>query len=421
MQKIEKKKLNVWILQTGEPLVIDGENERSMRGMNLATKLTERDHNVLFFSSDFNHQKKIHRTNQNKYIKYNFNLSFQLIKSPGYQKNIGIKRLYDHLKMAKNLKKLLDKTKNLPDVVFIGYPPIEVAYVMGKWLKNKKIPYILDIKDQWPDLIVDAFPKYIRPFVKVILFPYYIWAKKTIRNAHTISSMSLSYINWSFELSNIKKKNNIILSLVSDKKSLNKLEVEQANRWCDKSQIFNFGYFNILFLGSLSQAFDFDTLIKCASELKYEKIRFIICGDGELKKKMIEKTKYLNNIVFTSWVNQSRISSIASRSNIAIAPYKNIKNFKDNIPNKIIDYLRYGLPILSPLGGEVEDLLKNNNVGLSYHENSSSSLKKQIEKYYFNRNLVRENSVNAQKLYSKYYEYDYVYGKAVDLIENLKK
>ena len=66
-----KKKLNIWILQTGEPLVIDGKNSRFMRGMNLATKLVDQGHSVLFFSTNFDHQKKVFRYNKNKIIKYN--------------------------------------------------------------------------------------------------------------------------------------------------------------------------------------------------------------------------------------------------------------------------------------------------------------------------------------------------------------
>ena len=52
MSKIPKnrnKKLKVWILQTGEPLIIDDVNPRPMRGMNLASKLVERGHEVIFF------------------------------------------------------------------------------------------------------------------------------------------------------------------------------------------------------------------------------------------------------------------------------------------------------------------------------------------------------------------------------------
>ena len=88
---LNKKKLNVWVLQTGETLIIDGNNQRLMRGMNLANKLVERGHKVLFFSSAFNHQKKLQRTFKNKKIIFNSNLSFYLIASPGYKKYISIK------------------------------------------------------------------------------------------------------------------------------------------------------------------------------------------------------------------------------------------------------------------------------------------------------------------------------------------
>ena len=154
-----QKKLNIWILQTGEPLIIDGKNSRLMRGMNLANKLVDQGHNVLFFSSNFDHQKKLFRYNKSKFINFNSKLSFHLIDSPGYQKNISISRFYDHLVLALNLNKVINQKKDRPDVVFIGYPPIEISYVMARWLYKQNIPYILDIKDQWPDLIIEIFPK----------------------------------------------------------------------------------------------------------------------------------------------------------------------------------------------------------------------------------------------------------------------
>ena len=48
--------MNIWILQTGEPLHSDGENARPMRAMNLANKLIENGHSVTLWSSAFSHQ-----------------------------------------------------------------------------------------------------------------------------------------------------------------------------------------------------------------------------------------------------------------------------------------------------------------------------------------------------------------------------
>jgi glycosyltransferase involved in cell wall biosynthesis len=413
-----KKKLNVWILQTGEPLILDKKDARFMRGMNLANKLTEQGHKVLFFSSDFYHQKKKHRYNKNKLVKYNSKLSFQLINSPGYSKNISFKRFYDHLTMAYNLKKIIKKTKLLPDVAFIGYPPIEVSYVMTNWLHKKKIPYLVDIKDQWPHLIVDVFPKFLRPIIKLLLAPYFFYARQIIKNAASVTSMSQSYINWGLKFAKKSdNRNNCILPLTSKKKINTK--IKKVKKKSNLAFLKKKNYFNILFLGSISRAFNFDTVINCAKNLNNEKIRFLICGEGEIKNEIVEQAKNIKNIFFLGWIDKNMIDVVADKCHIAIAPYKNIKNFKDNIPNKILDYLSYSLPILSPLTGEVKKILNKNKVGFVYNDESSLSLIKRINKYYNSDKILRAHSNNAKNLFDKKYRYDLVYGKAVELIESI--
>ena len=61
-----KKKLTVWIFQTGEPLHIDRDDPRPMRAMNLSDFLVNSGHKVVLWSSDFYHQKKEHRFSSNK-------------------------------------------------------------------------------------------------------------------------------------------------------------------------------------------------------------------------------------------------------------------------------------------------------------------------------------------------------------------
>ena len=149
----------VWIFQTGEPLHIDNESPRPMRAMNLSNKLAESGHSVVLWSSAFSHQRKEHRTKKYKIHKVDDNLEIRLIPSCGYKKHIGLMRLIDHLQLAWNLKKLLKRERGVPDIAFIGYPPIETAAVMSKWLKKRKIPMMLDVKDLWPSMFVEVFPK----------------------------------------------------------------------------------------------------------------------------------------------------------------------------------------------------------------------------------------------------------------------
>ena len=87
----------VWIFQTGEPIHIDKNNMRPMRAINLANYLIQNNCRVTLWSSNFYHQKKIHRFSNFKSIKINSLLTIKLISSPGYKKNISFRRIYDHI------------------------------------------------------------------------------------------------------------------------------------------------------------------------------------------------------------------------------------------------------------------------------------------------------------------------------------
>ena len=53
--------MKVWIVSTGEPLPIDGENVRLRRMGSLAEYLVKRGNEVVWFSSSFEHYKKHQR------------------------------------------------------------------------------------------------------------------------------------------------------------------------------------------------------------------------------------------------------------------------------------------------------------------------------------------------------------------------
>ena len=105
--------MNIWILQTGEPLHIDQGNPRPMRAMNLANTLIADGHHVVLWSSAFYHQEKRHRCRAAETIHVFPQLEIRLISSPGYQRNIGLGRLWDHAILAINLQKQLQQEKTI--------------------------------------------------------------------------------------------------------------------------------------------------------------------------------------------------------------------------------------------------------------------------------------------------------------------
>lgn len=414
--------LTIWLLQTGEPLHIDAGNPRPMRAMNLANALVASGHKVVLWSSSFYHQEKRHRTNGSYRTMVSPQFEIRLISSPGYRRNIGPGRLWDHAVLARNLAKELSTETVPPDVAFIGYPPIETAAVMTRWLSNRGIPCMLDVKDQWPNIFIDALPKPLRPFGRVALMPYFYYARRAFRDATAVSSMAKDFLQWSAEFAGREVSElDKVVPLTTSIGQVSNAELEEAGLWWDEQGVKADGTFRICFVGSHSRAFDIGPVCAAAklASRSSKAIQFVMCGDGEESSVWKSEMEGLSNVSFPGWVDRSKVQALAMRSSAALAPYHNIDNFIMNIPNKVIDSLALGLPVLSPLIGEVEGLIAKYEVGMSYGSSTGKTLFQCIEDLATKPSFRDTLSFNASQLFQKRFSYETVYSGLVKHLEML--
>ena len=82
----------------------------------------------------------------------------------------------------------------------------------------------------------------------------------------------------------------------------------------------------------------------------------------------------------------------------AIAQYKNIANFINNPPHKIVESLMLGKPFFCPLDGEIQKLIKDYSVGFRY--SNGESLSDKITELIKDEKKQIQYSTNAYNLYS---------------------
>lgn len=412
--------MKVWLMQTGEPLHLDGGLSRPMRAINLANALVEAGHDVVLWSSAFNHQEKRHRSRAAKRILISRGLEIRLIPSPGYSRNIGVGRLFDHAVLARNMARELKAESVVPDVAFIGFPPIEAASVMTRWLARRGVPCVLDVKDQWPSIFIDALPVSLRPIGSVALMPYFYYARRTFRDATAITSMAKDFLQWAVEFAG-REINGLdkVVPLTTPTGQVSNSEIVEAGRWWDHLGVTADGSFRLCFVGSHSRAFDMGPVFEAAKNASAQTIQFVLCGDGEESFAWQAEMKGLNNVIFPGWVDRAKVEALALRSSAALAPYHNIDNFMKNIPNKVVDSLALALPVLSPLRGEVASLITESEVGMSYDSSTGKSLLQCIEHLATNPSLRDRLSYNALHLFQTRFSFDMVYGDLVKHLETL--
>ena len=412
--------MKIWILQTGEFLQIDKDKGRPMRAINLSEYFLKRGHSVNLLSSDFSHQLKMHRNKKFTVKDLETNFQITLIPSIGYKTNISFKRLLDHFILGLNTFKYLLKItpNNYPDFVFIGYPPIETSFFLAIWLKLKKIPFCIDVKDQWPHIFLQKTKGLKRLFLKSILFPYFWAAKFSMNQANFLTAITPNFLNWSENFSKNFNNKNQPLYLVPNIKEIPKIQLDNSLLGLKNILGIDIKKKNkIIFAGNINNAYDFNDLISTllSPGLEDKNFEILICGDGDCIDFLKSKLNKKSNVFFTGWIDYCQLIALKKLSIATLAPYRNTPDFKMSIPNKIIDSLYFGLPIITSLKGEVENIIKKYNVGyfcdknFTWHDQISSCFNDPIK-----RDLL---SNNARKLYKDRFTSDIVYGEFVKFIE----
>ena len=387
------KKLDIWLnKETGIILSDVAQEERLFRLTELAKSLISKDFHVKMFFSSFNHFKKSQRPLDTHYIG---NLTNYVIKTTGYRSHVSFLRAISHLIYSIKLNRLI-KSLPPPDLVVLSVPNIDSGYVLAKYCIKRDVPYVVDVRDLWPDILFIS----TRGILRLILAPYYFYLNRKLRfilnYASNMVATSPQYISWAKEKVPRKKFDySAVIYLGARATSI----VDRVITPLDKRRI--------LFVGTFSRQFDFQKVIDAAKMLEYrDDIQFVFVGNGDKLKEISNNAKITRNIEFLGWLDGVALQKELNDSFLGLLPYVENVNFTGNVTNKFGEYLSYGKPLLVGVSGIMAELATSNNVGFYYQ--SAEQLVEFILDLIDNTNLYEKMANNCRLLFEREFDFDVV-------------
>lgn len=420
---MEEKKLNIWLIREGEGLPVES-NVRLMRMGMLAKFLSEKGHNVTWWTSTFKHGEKKYYYTHYKECKVNANETLCMLHSPYvYKKNVSVDRVFYNLRIAKELKKHIEK-KECPDVILCAWPLIEFADVITEYGKEKKIPVIIDIRDFWPDIFVRALPSALKSVANIAIEPLKLKSAGIMKKAYGIVAKESNALKFGCNYAGreIGQNDEVIymcnpIISLSDDELLNNLD------WLGELGITN-DTWNICVFTTLSiKSIDLVTVIKAVENLSeyYFNIRLIIGGKGDAEDYLKRISSNCSNIIFVGWLNQDQMNSIMKISKCGGYCLKNLDDFKNSLTNKAVQYMSGSLPILNSLSGFSKSLISQKEMGVSYIEGNVDSCCSAILSLYNNEKERKQMGMNALQEFYDDFEYNSVNSKFEKYIINTFK
>lgn len=164
--------------------------------------------------------------------------------------------------------------------------------------------------------------------------------------------------------------------------------------------------FNIIYSGNLGVTHPLEVLLELAEDLKEEKIKIVIIGEGKKGKllKALKKEKGLDNVLFLPYQPMDVFPSSLASADIGIVTLGSEAS-QLSVPSKTFNLMSVGVPILCISGAdsELEIIINKFQNGKCFRINEKIEILNFIREVRENqnyRNLLTENSIFASKHYS---------------------
>lgn len=333
MKTTEKRKLNILYISA-----YDAPEGNSSRTYDYATELVDLGHNVTLMTSSYSHFTNKERLKGNEKWREEWFGKVRVfwLKTPPYKGN-GFKRAVNMVTNAYRALFVGLKLDEKPDVIIGPSVPLFTglsAFILSKF---KKSQFIFEVRDIWPQALIDIGALSKRNPITIVLRMIEIFLYKKAKKIVAVLPYAYKHIcKYGVPHENVIWVPNGVK--ISRYKNIKSYSGGTKNALA------------VMYLGGFSLTHDVRTIIEAAKKLKDEtNIKFIIIGGGKGKTQCekIAKQYSLNNVIFKESVEKKEIPSVLEKADVLIATVKNTPVYQFGInSNKIFDYLGSGRPII---------------------------------------------------------------------------
>ena len=390
---------NVLLINAFEKL--PGENFRDQRYTFLYELLKLRS-SVTWLSSNFHHWS--HSKRSCEMVPPEDRANIKLIRTLSYKRNVSIRRFVSYIALSVATLWNILKLRRPPDVV-VCMGPVEQMFLVVVYGRIRRVPVIIDVIDPWPDVYVQAFPRRLQWFGKLILTPYFLMSFFTFALCNRGTAVSQTYLEWAIRRGRRTDRGSFTryyLGARNEDFKLNEIVQTPDSLTC-------------LFAGQFGFSYDIELILNAAKVLQNageKRIRFILCGAGDKEAEIVRAIKTLGNVELHGWLNAEALNTIGNSCQVGLCCYR--ASATQSVPTKVFDYLSMGLHVINSLAGEAETLLEVHGVGSSYHAEDVANFIECLQRVRCGVDLGRAGRAAIRRAFDEHFDSRVIYNRMVD-------
>lgn len=298
-----------------------------------------------------------------------------------------------------------------PDVVVASSPPLPAAAAAGAVAKARGVPFVLEVRDLWPDSAVAMGLLSDGPAVRAaarLEAALYQQATRIIALTEGIRDGILAKGVSPGKVALVT--NGIDLDLLDDELEPTPLPSEP---------------FVAMYVGAHGTYSSLGTILDAAERLRHDPgILFVLVGGGDQKAALVEEAerRRLPNVTFVDPVPKREVPAWLARADACILPYQDRALFAGALPNKTFDYLASGAPIVvAAPEGELTRLIERGACGLVVPPEDGTALAGAIAELAADRERAAHLGANGAAMVRAEYDREDLASRFVATVESVAR
>jgi len=284
------------------------------------------------------------------------------------------------------------------EMVWGTSPPIFQAASAYLVARLKRVPFIFEVRDLWPDFAIET---------GVLCNPFLIWAARWLE-CFLYHHADHLIVNSPGFIPHLRRRGvpEAKIDLVSNGVEVDMFDPSDRGE-AIRRELGLEGKFIALYAGAHGLANDLETVLLAAKHLEnHPDIVFVLVGDGKERPNLIRRAGELrlSNVRFVPAQPKARMPAFLAAADVCIAILKAIPMFTTTYPNKVFDYMAAGRPTVLAIDGVIRKVVEAADGGIFVRPGDPEALAEAILAYYRDPDLRQRHGHNARAYVATHFD-----------------
>jgi glycosyltransferase involved in cell wall biosynthesis len=410
--------MRIWLVMAGEPLPTDGPHARLLRTGLLAERLVEMGHEVVWWTSSFDHYRKRQRAAGDQVLGVRAGYEIRLLHAPAYRRHTSLARLRNHAALARAFRRLAPLAP-APHVVLNSIPVVELADEVVRFARGRGVPVVTDVRDLHPDLHVDRLPRPLRPLGRLAALPMSRAATRALAGSDAVTGISRSFLDWGLARAGRPSgPADRVFPLGYPETAADDASVARAGEALRAAGV-DPARRIVWYSGMFTRYMDLEAPIRAAERMRERgetRVQMVFTGAGNTHAQWERRAAGLSSVVFTGWAEAAALAWLRSVAWVGLAPYH--REFHA-VGNKVSEYMAAGLPILLSGVGDARERVEAYGCGWTYDMGDGEAFDRHLARLLDEPGAYERLSAAGREAYRAHYSADVVYGAMAEHLAGL--